>query len=74
MLSIGDVTEQNYHGVLIAKFIDLVAAETYLLIQAEQNDSEIKRLESVVADNQKTISNLMQVLMLGKIADTILAQ
>lgn len=56
------------------EFIDLVAAETYLLIQAEQNDSEIKRLESAVAENQKAINNLMQALMLGKIADTMLAQ
>ncbi len=71
---VGDGTEQNPHGVLTDEFIDLVAAETYLLIQAEQNDSEIKRLESVVAENQKAINNLMQALMLGKIADTILAQ
>lgn len=62
------------HGVLTDEFIDLIAAETYLLIQAEQNDSEIKRLESLVSDNQKAINNLMQALMLGKIADTILAQ
>ncbi len=52
----------------------MVAAETYTLIQAERNDSEIKRLESLVAENQKAINNLMQALMLGKIADTILAQ
>ena len=56
------------------EFIDMVAAETYMLIQEERNDSEIKRLESLVADNQKAINNLMQALMLGKIADTILAQ
>lgn len=62
------------NGVLTDEFIDLIAAETYLLIQAEQNDTEIKRLESLVADNQKSINNLMQALMLGKIADTILAQ
>ena len=62
------------HGVLTDEFIDLVAAETYLLIQAEQNDTEIKRLENLVAENQKAINNLMQALMLGKIADTILAQ
>ena len=62
------------HGVLTDEFIDLVAAETYLLIQAEQNDTEIKRLENLVAENQKAINNLMQVLMLGKIADTILSQ
>lgn len=62
------------HGVLTDEFIDLVAAETYLLIQAEQNDTEIKRLENRVAENQKAINNLMQALMLGKIADTILSQ
>lgn len=62
------------HGVLTDEFIDLVAAKTYLLIQAEQNDTEIKRLENLVAENQKAINNLMQALMLGKIADTILSQ
>ena len=62
------------HGILTDEFIDMVAAETYLLIQAEQNDTEIKRLENLVAENQKAINNLMQALMLGKIADTILAQ
>ena len=61
-------------GILTDEFIDLVAAETYLLIQAEQNDTEIKRLESLVAENQKAINNLIQALMLGKIADTILSQ
>ena len=61
-------------GILTDEFIDMVAAETYLLIQAEQNDTEIKRLESLVAENQKAINNLMQALMLGKIADTILSQ
>ncbi len=71
---IGDGTERNRYGVLTDEFIDMVAAETYTLIQAERNDSEIKRLESLVADNQKAINNLMQALMLGKIADTILAQ
>ena len=71
---VGDGTEQNPHGVLTDEFIDTIAAETYMLIQAERNDSEIKRLESLVADNQKAINNLMQALMLGKIADTILAQ
>ncbi len=71
---VGNGTEQNPHGVLTDDFIDMVAAETYLLIQTERNDSEIKRLESLVADNQKAINNLMQALMLGKIADTILAQ
>ena len=45
-----------------------------MLIQAEQNDTEIKRLENLVAENQKAINNLMQALMLGKIADTILSQ
>ena len=58
------------HGILTDEFIDLVAAETYLLIQAEQNDTEIKRLENLIAENQKAINNLMQALMLGKIADT----
>ncbi len=62
------------HGILTDEFIDLVAAETYLLIQSEQNDTEIKRLENLVAENQKAINNLMQALMLGKIADTILSQ
>ncbi len=62
------------HGILTDEFIDMVAAETYLLIQAEQNDTEIKRLENLVAENQKAINNLMQALMLGKIADTILSQ
>ena len=71
---VGNGTEQNPHGILTDEFIDKVAAETYLLIQTERNDSEIKRLESLVADNQKAINNLMQALMLGKIADTILSQ
>ena len=71
---VGNGTEQNPHGILTDEFIDTIAAETYMLIQAERNDSEIKRLESLVADNQKAINNLMQALMLGKIADTILAQ
>ena len=62
------------HGVLTGEFIDMVAAETYLLIQAERNDSEIKRIEGVIADNQAAINNLMQALMHGKIANTILAQ
>lgn len=62
------------HGILTDEFIDMIAAETYLLIQAERNDTEIKRLENLVAENQKSINNLMQALMLGKIADTILAQ
>ena len=70
----GNGTERNRYGILTDEFIDLVAAETYLLIQAEQNDTEIKRLENLVADNQKAINNLMQALMLGKIADTILSQ
>ncbi len=71
---VGDGTERNKYGVLTDEFIDLVAAETYLLIQSEQNDTEIKRLENLVAENQKAINNLMQALMLGKIADTILSQ
>ena len=61
-------------GILNDEYIDLIAAETYLLIQAERNDSEIKRLEKVIAENQMAINNLMQALMRGKIADTILAQ
>ena len=60
--------------LLTDDFIDLIAAETYLLIQAEKDDMEIKRLEKIVADNQKSINNLMQALMLGKVTDTILAQ
>ncbi|MCL2798018.1 MAG: recombinase family protein [Firmicutes bacterium] len=60
--------------LLTDEFIDLIAAETYLLIQAENNDAEIKRLESLIADNQKAINNLMQALMLGRITDTIMAQ
>ena len=62
------------NGVLTDEFIDMVAAETYLLIQAERNDSEIKRIEGVITDNQSAINNLMQALMRGKIADTLLAQ
>ena len=62
------------NGILTDEFIDMVAAETYLLIQAERNDSEIKRIEGVIADNQNAINNLMQALMRGKIADTLLAQ
>ena len=61
-------------GILNDEYIDLIAAETYLLIQAEHNDSEIKRLEKVVAENQAAINNLMQALMRGKIADILLAQ
>ena len=60
--------------LLTDEFIDLLAAETYLLIQAERNNSEIRRLEGLVADNQKAINNLLQALMLGRIADTLLAQ
>ena len=71
---VGDGTEQNPHGVLTDEFIEMLAAETYLLIQAERNDSEIKRLENLIEENQKAINNLMQALMLGKIANTILAQ
>jgi len=62
------------NGVLTDEFIDMVAADTYLLIQAERNDSEIKRIEGVIADNQNAINNLMQALMRGKIADTLLSQ
>ncbi len=71
---VGDGTERNPHGVLTDEFIDMLAAETYLLIQAEHNDSEIKRIEGIIADNQTAINNLMQALMHGKIANTILAQ
>ena len=71
---VGDGTERNPHGVLTDEFIDMLAAETYLLIQAERNDSEIKRIEGIIADNQTAINNLMQALMHGKIANTILAQ
>ncbi|GHV03017.1 recombinase RecD [Clostridia bacterium] len=70
----GDGTEQNKYGLLTDGFVDLIAAETYLLIQAENNDVEIKRLESLVSGNQKAINNLMQALMLGRITDTIMAQ
>lgn len=61
-------------GILNDEYIDLIAAETYLLIQTERNDSEIKRLEKVIAENQAAINNLMQALMRGRIADTLLAQ
>ncbi len=61
-------------GILSDEYMDLIAAETYLLIQAERNDSEIKRLEKVIAENQAAINNLMQALMRGKIADILLAQ
>ncbi len=71
---VGDGTERNPHGVLTDEFIDMLAAETYLLIQAERNDSEIKRIDGIIADNQTAINNLMQALMHGKIANTILAQ
>ena len=39
--------------LLTDEFIDLIAAETYLLIQAENNDGEIKRLGSgqIVGEN-----------------------
>ena len=70
----GDGTERNKYGVLIDEFIDTVAAETYTLIQAARNDSEIKRLESIIAENQKSIDNLMQALMHGKATDIILSQ
>jgi len=59
---------------LTDEFIDIIAAETYLLIQAEMNDTEIKRLDGIVAENQTAINNLMKVLMLGKVTDVILAQ
>ncbi len=71
---IEDVVIQEVVRTLTDEFIDLVAAETYTLIKAEQNDSEIKRLENLVASNQKAIGNLMQALMHGKATDTILAQ
>ncbi len=72
---VGDGTERNSHGVLTDEFIiDMLAAKTYMLIQEERNDSEIKRIEGIIADNQTAINNLMQALMRGKIADTLLAQ
>ena len=40
----------------------------------ENTKKEIKRIEGVIADNQAAINNLMQALMHGKIANTILAQ
>ncbi len=70
----GDGTERNKYGVLTDEFIETVAAETYTLIQAARNDSEIKRLESLIAENQKSIDNLMQALMHGKATDIILSQ
>lgn len=71
---VGDGTERNKHGVLTDEFIDMVAAETYTLIQAARNDSEIKRLENIIEDNKKAIDNLMQALMHGKATDMILSQ
>ena len=71
---VGNGTEQNPHGILTDEFIDMVAAETYLLIQTERNDSEIKRLENIIEDNKKAIDNLMQALMHGKATDIILSQ
>ena len=70
----GDGTERNKHGVLTDEFIDMVAAETYTLIQAARNDSEITRLENIIEDNKKAINNLMQALMHGKATDIILSQ
>ncbi len=70
----GDGTERNKYGVLTDESIDMVAAETYTLIQAARNDSEIKRLENIIEDNKKAIDNLMQALMHGKATDIILAQ
>ena len=70
----GDGTERNKYGVLTDEFIDMVAAETYTLIQAARNDSEIKRLENIIEDNKKAIDNLMQALMHGKATDIILSQ
>ncbi len=71
---VGDGTERNPQGVFTDEFIDMLAAETYLLIQEERNDSEIKHIEGIIADNQAAINNLMQALMHGKIANTILEQ
>ena len=71
---VGDGTERNKHGVLTDEFIDMVAAETYTLIQAARNDSEIKRLENIIEENKKAIDNLMQALMHGKATDIILSQ
>ena len=71
---VGDGTERNKCGVLTDEFIDMVAAETYTLIQAARNDSEIKRLENIIEENKKAIDNLMQALMHGKATDIILSQ
>ena len=71
---IEDAVVEEIMRTLTDEFIDMIAAETYALIKTEQNDSEIKRLENLVAANQKSIDNLMQALMFGKATDTILAQ
>lgn len=71
---IEDAVIQEIVRTLTDDFIDMIAAETYTLIKAEQNDSEIKRLENLLAANQKSIDNLMQALMLGKATNVILAQ
>ncbi len=71
---IEDAVVQEIVHTLTDEFIDMVAAETYTLIKAEQNDSEIKRLENLIASNQKSIDNLMQALMHGRATDAILAQ
>ena len=68
------IFNEVYYQVQDDERVDLIAAEMYLMIQAERNDTELKRLESLYADNQKAIDNLLQVLMLGRASETILAQ
>ncbi len=36
------------YGLFIVALIDMVVAEAYTLIQAARNDSEIKRLETII--------------------------
>ena len=71
--------EDEIHNSLLEslkddEWVDIISAETYLLIQAENNDAEIKQLDGKVGENQKSINNLMKILMLGKATDSILAQ
>ena len=63
---VGNGTEQNPHGILTDEFIDMVAAETYLLIQTERNDSEIKRLESLVQTTKRRLTTLCKPLCWAK--------
>ena len=46
----------------------------YCSFKAELNDTEVTRLDGIIAENQTAINNLMKVLMLGKVTDVILAQ